>query len=121
MGKTIYVVTEGCYSDYRILEVFENKDKAAAYISHKDMRIEEYELHDDAINEGKIKAVYLYQHEIYPLLFKKHIRCELIFKQNYRPSKYFFECLLPERDDEKAFKILCDKLTEYKAKHAGIV
>ena len=45
----VYVVTSGCYSDYRICRIFSNKEKAEKY--SKGVRgvndIEEYELDDD--------------------------------------------------------------------------
>lgn len=48
---TIYIVTEGCYSDYHIEAVFTDKAKAEAYVDfyskyktyHDDYNIEEYE------------------------------------------------------------------------------
>ena len=56
MKKMAYIVTEGEYSDYRILAVFENKDKAEEYIKMLKKRdrycysgpiIEEYRFGDD--------------------------------------------------------------------------
>lgn len=46
----IYIVTSGCYSDYSIDAVFQNRDKAKAYCRcHPDAEIEEWELLDDNI------------------------------------------------------------------------
>ena len=48
----LYVVTEGCYSDYGIVCIFLDKDKADNYVKYNqgswdDMRIEEYETSDE--------------------------------------------------------------------------
>jgi hypothetical protein len=58
MGKTIYVVTTGCYSDYRIQAVFDDKPMAEAWVAehNKDYdkdddyaaRIEKYPLNEQA-------------------------------------------------------------------------
>lgn len=46
--KIVYVVTEGCYSDYRICGVFSTRDKAQKWISDVEPygEIEEWELDD---------------------------------------------------------------------------
>lgn len=49
MGKIIYVVTQGCYSDYGICAVFDNRELAQSYIDALDegfegMDIEEWNL-----------------------------------------------------------------------------
>ena len=44
----VYVVTSGCYSDYRIEDVFINKEKAEEFIKwYNDCTIEEYDTSDD--------------------------------------------------------------------------
>jgi hypothetical protein len=58
MGKTIYVVTTGCYSDYRIQAVFDDKPMAEAWVAeyNKERKkddayaamIEEYPLNEQA-------------------------------------------------------------------------
>ena len=46
----IYIVTSGCYSDYGIDAVFQNRDKEEAYCRcHPDTEIEEWEFFDDNI------------------------------------------------------------------------
>ena len=52
MGKLIYIVTSGCYSDYRIERVFSTKEKANEFIQQHgtDYRIEEY-----VVDEEKVK------------------------------------------------------------------
>ena len=48
----VYVVTEGRYSDYGIVQVFLNKEKAENYVKYNrgdwnDMQVEEYDTYDD--------------------------------------------------------------------------
>ena len=70
----VYIVTDGCYSDYHIVAVFLEKEKAELYVkTHdfgqtsifgSDMHIEEYDTQDDTI-EGEIaKMKYVYSFEI---------------------------------------------------------
>ena len=42
MSKLVYVVTEGSYSDYRVLAVFSDKALADDFASHYDRQVEEY-------------------------------------------------------------------------------
>lgn len=51
-GRTLYVITRGEYSDYRIECIFEDKEKAENYVKYhqdswEDCRIEEYNLEDE--------------------------------------------------------------------------
>lgn len=52
MEKKIYIVTSGCYSDYRIEQVFSTKEKANEFIQQHgtDYGIEEY-----VVDEEKVK------------------------------------------------------------------
>lgn len=46
--EKIYIVTEGCYSDYHIEAVFKDREKAEHYCScHEECAIEEYWFSDD--------------------------------------------------------------------------
>jgi len=53
MSKRVYLVTAGCYSDYRIIRAFLDKNKAESYMkicNEPDLNeLEEYELSDDKI------------------------------------------------------------------------
>lgn len=53
MSKRVYLVTAGCYSDYRIIRAFLDKNKAESYMkicNESDLNeLEEYELSDDKI------------------------------------------------------------------------
>ncbi len=140
-NKNIYVVTVGDYSDYRILAVFENADKAAAYIDSRTWKngysidydvpkIEEYEAYDDRIEAVNSKAVYLYWYGIVPTPeFDKESVCFELTSQK-TANQYinsaqgiwngFIYCALSEPNFEKACKILADKYYERKARRAGV-
>ena len=53
MSKRVYLVTAGCYSDYHIIRVFLDKNKAESYMkicNEPDLNeLEEYELSDDKV------------------------------------------------------------------------
>ena len=53
MSKRVYLVTAGCYSDYRIIRAFLDKNKAESYMkicNEPDLNeLEEYELSDDKV------------------------------------------------------------------------
>ena len=57
MSKTIYIVTEGCYSDYGIRAVFSEKGLAERYCTvHQNAEIEEYEM--DSWDQDSIMRKY---------------------------------------------------------------
>jgi len=52
MDRTIFLVTSGCYSDYRVESVWTTREKAEAEIQRlgrKDAEIEEYVLDSDSV------------------------------------------------------------------------
>lgn len=61
-AKKIYIVTSGCYSDYRIEAVFTTQDKANDYVQQHgaDCDIEEYELDGEVVKEEKSWRVAFY-------------------------------------------------------------
>jgi len=66
----VYIVTDGCYSDYHIVAVFLEKEKAELYVkTHdfgqtsifgSDMNIEEYDTRDDTIEGEVAEMKYVY-------------------------------------------------------------
>lgn len=58
-AKKIYIVTSGCYSDYRIEAVFTTQDKANDYVQQHgtDCDIEEYELDGEVVKKEKLWCV----------------------------------------------------------------
>ena len=59
MGKKIYIVTSGEYSDYHIDAVFSTKEKAKAYIQQKgtEYDIEEYELDEEVEKKTQLWSI----------------------------------------------------------------
>lgn len=142
--KEIYVVTAGEYSDYHIVEVFENIDKAVAYCEARKKRskyyydepsIEIYKTYDGRIKTQKNKAVFLYSY----IINGSEAYCNEHFKENYvkleittqkdaekrirktaGELKGYIYCALPEQNIKKARKILSDKFYERKAQLAGV-
>lgn len=127
MKKKIYIVTSGEYSDYGIEAVFENKVKALAFAKAKEKQfrekyqyneyfdVKEYETHDDDISAVSKKVVYLYRHYKNIKFYIEYVNISFIFEEDYTPNENYIDCMLPERDDEKAYKILQDKIAEYAA------
>lgn len=66
----VYIVTDGCYSDYTIEKVFSNRPAAEEYKKWHNItnEIEEYDIYDEAIEEaGWEKSVMLrVQGTVYP-------------------------------------------------------
>lgn len=126
MGKKIYVVTSGSYSDYCIDEVFEDKRKAEIYCATRNTqydlifiehRIEEYEIADENIEyEADIKTAYRF--EIFESDKKRHRKSGILKRVNEIDSaevireRYSGELLaiitIPTDSWSKAFKIAQD-------------
>ena len=148
MGKKIYIVTAGEYSDYGIVEVFENEQKAVMFAKaynngdyiYGNAQIEVYETHDDCVDTGKDKIEHLF---LYPInqvgVFNEYfIAHRTIFKDffekwyvkvegnkitinidKFRNGTFVF-CVLDKEDNTKAEKILQDKIAEVKAEMFGV-
>lgn len=57
--KKVYVVTDGCYSDYHIVAVFSTKEKSEEYIAYHgtNYRMEEYSLDKEFEREESVWCV----------------------------------------------------------------
>ena len=127
MGKKIYVVTSGSYSDYCIDEVFEEKRKTEIYCATRNTqydlgiciehRIEEYEIADENIEyETDIKTAYRF--EIFESDKKSQRKSGILKRVNEIDSaevireRYSGELLaiitIPTDSWSKAFKIAQD-------------
>lgn len=62
MGKKIYIVTSGCYSDYQIEAVFTTEEKANEYVQQHgtDYNIEEYDVDEEVVKSEKSWSVEFY-------------------------------------------------------------
>lgn len=116
----VYIVTDGCYSDYHIVAVFLEKEKAELYVNThdfdrasmfgSDMSIVEYDTQDDTI-EGEIaKMKYVYSFEIDEIgRISDNCRVwELNGEESGTPvlnGKAYYICFTDE--DRKAYYTLC--------------
>lgn len=125
----IYVITKGEYSDYGIVAVAIDKDKAEelriAY-SDKwgDAMIEEYETDDYyaekgrfyIVNIGMRGAVKVYDTGV-PDIDDRNKVC---IAEDYRTHRKYYTVQVKATDEEHAKKIGCDLVAKYKAERAGL-
>ena len=115
----VYIVTDGCYSDYHICAVFTDKLKAEQYAAlHGYDYVEEYET-DKPLIDGNVEVYYQYCVDI----TKNYIDCEFIGFTNRKScqivansERAIVRFSASEKNDEKAIKIAQDMLAEYRAK-----
>ena len=125
----VYIITHGEYSDYSIDCVFSDKAAAEKFCAiHNNTgdrygypyEIEEYEM-DEVKIEGDVKVYYKYNFTItksgkisYPDLFYV-TSSEPVKVTELHYGDYSVTVTLDEDNKERAEKIACDKLAEYKA------
>ena len=87
----VYIVTDGCYSDYSIQKVFSNKPAAEEYKKWHNLgnEVEEYELYDDSFADeiGERAVLIRVQGTIYPEAVEDityEIRPNIIYEQYLR-------------------------------------
>lgn len=125
--KTVYILTEGDYSDYHIVGVYSTKELAEkAQFVYKDSQIEEYALDDVPdyppgmkgwyvnINDAKPDEPYSYQ--VTPEYAT--IPSESEYKYHTGETGYYVYCWAV--DKEHAQKIALDKYYQHQAQKAGI-
>ena len=124
---SIYVLTEGDYSDYHIVGVYSTKELAEeAQSLYKDSQIEEYDLDNIPehppgmkawfvrINDGKLDD--LCASQVSP--FYETIPREFEYEYPKGGTAYFVYCWAV--DEEHAEKIALDKYYQHQANKAGI-
>lgn len=125
---TIYIVTQGEYSDYGIKAVFTNKEQAMLYAAlHNDdyyepCMVEEYEA--DAFKVETSKEIYKKWLAIFDsnkVLEYCKPHCGYFFKSPYTAEfnmfnfKYYVEIYVPvDTSEEKAKKIACDYFAKWR-------
>jgi len=120
--KTIYVLTEGSYSDYHIVGVYSTKELAEeAQTLYKDSQIEEYDLDNIPehppgmkawfvlISDGKLDGIYVSQ--VSP--FDQTVPCESEYKYPNGMITYTVYCWAV--DGDHAQKIALDKYYQHQA------
>lgn len=126
--KTIYVLTEGDYSDYHIVGVYSTKELAEeAQTLYEHSQIEEYDLDDIPehppgmkawfvrISDGKLDDIFTQQ--VSP--FDEKVPREFEYEYHDGETAYFVYCWAV--DDKHAEKIALDKYYQHQATKAGIV
>jgi hypothetical protein len=124
--KTIYVLTEGSYSDYHIVGVYTTKELAEkAQFVYEHSQIEEYSLDYVPDYPPGMKGWFvriddenliLYSHQVNP--FDVTIPSENEYNYHNGETGYFVYCWAV--DEEHAKKIALDKYYQHKAQKAGI-
>lgn len=134
-AKNVYIITQGEYSDYHIVTVFDDKDKAEAFVEaynkHKrseyedDYCVETYKLNSIDIRSYKEK-IFFYAHTNYrgslyvdPAPERDPERVGIVDVAHYPSWNSYTVTVLAENLD-KAKKIAADKIAEYKANKEGI-
>jgi len=125
--KTIYILTEGDYSDYHIVGVYSTKELAEeAQSLYQYSQIEEYGLdyipqHPPGmsawivqISDGKLDDLYTQQVNA----FEETIPRENEYKYHNGETGYFVYCWAVDKDH--AEKIALDKYYQHSAQKAGV-
>jgi hypothetical protein len=124
---SIYVLTEGSYSDYHIVGVYSTKELAQESQSlYKDSQIEEYDLDNIPEHPPGMKAWFVriddgklddtYTHQVSP--FYETIPREFEYEHPSGETSYFVYCWAVDKDH--AEKIALDKYYQHRATKAGI-
>jgi hypothetical protein len=111
--KTIYVVTEGCYSDYSIRGVFDNKELAEEYASQINGQVETYSLNTaDNMLERGYRHYVVHMHESGEVIDVRqygckiqscwHVSCNRSGNGYYDGNASFYVC---SKSEEGAIKV----------------
>lgn len=118
MGK-VYIVTEGCYSDYQIIAAFSDKDKADRYAGiHDDAEVEEWAL-DEPESEWPVVKVMMREngnvHEHYAYSgdctgFEKFLKWTI--PPVYNKTEFILSWVVRTHDPQHAYKVVAEKHAE---------
>lgn len=126
---TVYVVEQGSYSDRQIVGVFSSEEKAAQFCAlhneadygYGDSYYSAYDL-DEWEEEGKVTPMWVYR--AYRSAMGWNVAFERVLSLNEVQKMPMvrdeFWIALKSPDEEKAKKIMHDKLAERKAREAGV-
>ena len=144
-AKNVYIITQGCYSDYHIVTVFDDEDKAKAFVEvyNKNKRseyVDDYEIETYKINsidirssEGKLYfnawtdargTLYVeptpeYDPERVGVVNCMH-RALYVLSVGLDVPVDFYSLTVFAENIDKARKIAADKIAEYKANEEAI-
>ena len=128
----VYIVTQGCYSDYRICAVFLDKKEAELYIATRwhdeidgrmwswDMynEIEEYETQDGKIETNRQVGHFYWLGSNWGR--DRYLEHQIMFEDDTRRQISHNGIWMPTPNKAKARKILRDREAEKKAHESGV-
>ena len=125
----VYIITQGEYSDYHIVKVFDTREKAEEYtklantFNHiwGDYMIEEYEVNNTDVNLGMLQVFYdYYSNKITGCYFCETTDIDNYYNQQHRvinnPFCFFIPADSRYTDQNILLKIAQDKYAEYKGR-----
>lgn len=117
---TVYIATDGEYSDYCIKAVFTDQEQATLYCATHDCYLEEYEA-DEAKIETEKKPLLLWHARFnYSGLYSISDGCFTFQNQERFDETWAAVTLDASIDREKAKKIIADKRAKWKAQQQNI-
>lgn len=127
--KTYYAVTDGDYSDYHIIAITDNKERAENIKKLYSSKYSEPMIEEFFDGESKDEVLYDVWYETngsYKLFLQNFDMNEFsninIVKENIlRDDWWKYSVLVMAKDENHAIKIAQDLWAEYKAKKEGIV
>ena len=128
---TVYVVTEGCYSDYHICAVFSSREQAQRYIdkhslfnAYADYHVEDYEM-DVTLQSKYLFVTYNYTSngiiDVEESLTKGEPDCLYVFRFFVEKSSRVIDEKTGLLKKDVLLKIAKDEYAMYKARKEGIV
>lgn len=126
-AKTVYIVTDGEYSDYHICEVFTDKRQAQLYAAANNCYgVEEYEA--DRIKADAAKKPLRQWVAIIDRGFVHHVfgngftfaNKEVWQERSSWKNGRFYTSLEPDIEEEQAVKIIADRYSKWNAERMGL-
>lgn len=127
--KTFYAVTDGDYSDYHIIAITDNKERAENIKklygdNYSEPMIEEF-FDGEAKNEALYDVVYKtdgsYKVSLKDFDMNKLSNINIVNENTFHNNWWKYRVLVMAKDRTHAIKIAQDLWAEYKAKKEGIV
>lgn len=121
LKTTIYVLTDGSYSDYHIIGCYLNKELAQEVAAKFKCDIEEWEA-DEKGRDGRYSyIVHTYTDEtethVYLLLQDYKESDKHIGHYIHSPNRSQFWCEVLAEDEQHAIKIASDKIAQYRVEN----
>ena len=117
---TIYIATDGEYSDYCIKEVFTDKTQAELYCANHNCYLEEYEADRVKATTEKQPLIFWHARFNYSGLYSISDGYFTFQKQEYFGETWAKVTLDAKIDREKAKKIIADKHAKWKSEQQNI-